>query len=86
MNKNNEIITKKLDNVSRCIAELARRGLSILDISVSDRKPRITIQGYNDTPGGLKGGWCVRITEAGKRWETYATEVNGCQVQWRVSA
>lgn len=86
MNKNNKIIAKKLDSVRYCLAELARRGLSIIDIQIGDRKPLITIQGFNDKPGGLKGGTLMRITESGRHWETFATELEGCQVQWKVAA
>tara|TARA_R110000772_G_scaffold134846_4_gene243543 strand:- start:174 stop:440 length:267 start_codon:yes stop_codon:yes gene_type:complete len=85
-NKNNNIIAKKLQDVNYCLAELAQRGLSIVGIEIRDRKPVITIDSYHKEPGGLKGGFLTRISEHGRHWETYATEVQGCQVEWRISA
>lgn len=85
-NKNNKIIAKKMTDVNYCVADLAQRGLSITGIEIKDRKPVVTIDSYSKAPGGLKGAVVVRITESGRHWETYATEVEGCQVQWKVAA
>ena len=84
---NNQIISQRMRDVSHCLAELAKRGLAITDIKISDsKKPCITILGYSKTPGGLQGGMLMRIKHHQQRFETYATEVNGCQVQWKVVA
>ena len=84
---NNQIISKRMTDVSHCLAELGRRNLAITEIKISDaKKPCITIMGYNKTPGGLKGGMLMRIKQHEKRFETYATEISGCQVQWKVMA
>ena len=85
-NENNKIIAKKMTDVNYCVAGLAQRGLSIASIVIKDRKPVITIDSFHKTPGGLKGGFLMRITEGGRHWETYATELEGCQVQWKVAA
>ncbi len=84
---NHQIISKRMIDVNHCLAELARRKLTITDIKISDtKKPRITIVGFSSTPGGLKGGTLTRIRIHQKRFETYATELNGCQVEWKVAA
>ncbi|WP_297813653.1 hypothetical protein [uncultured Methylophaga sp.] len=86
-NVGNDIISKKVEDVRHCLAELARRNLTITDINIGEaRKPTITIIGYNNSPGGLKGGTKTRIRAGLRNLETYATEVSGCQVQWKVVA
>jgi len=82
----NEIINKKMDDVRYCLAELARRGCTIASIEIKDAKPRITIVSFHKAPGGLRGGTLTRIKQGDRRLETYATELNGCQVQWKVPA
>lgn len=86
INENNKIMAHKISDLNYCVAELARRGLSITAIEIKDRKPVITIDSSTKTPGGLKGGLLMQITEGGRHWETYATELEGCQVQWKVAA
>lgn len=83
---NNEIISKKMEDVRHCLAELARRGCTISSIEIKDAKPRITILSFHKAPGGLRGGTLTRIKQGDRRLETYATELNGCQVQWKVPA
>jgi hypothetical protein len=85
-NENNKIISKKMDDAHFCLAILASKGLSITSIKIADAKPVLTIDSGEHEPAGLKGGAAIRITESGRTWETYATIVEGCQVQWRVAA
>ena len=86
MNKNNEIIAKKMTDVNYCVAELAQRGLSITSIEIKDQKPVIKINSYGKSPAGLKGGVVVRISHRGRHFETYAVELEGCQVQWKTAS
>ncbi|PTB82871.1 hypothetical protein C9933_00295 [Methylophaga nitratireducenticrescens] len=83
---NNEIISKKMNDVIHCLAELARRGCTITTVEIKDGKPRITIASFHKTPGGLRGGTLTRIKQGDRRLETYATELNGCQVMWKIPA
>ena len=86
LNKNNEIIANKMNDAQFCLADLASRGLTIIAIEIKDTKPVITIDSGEQEPAGLKGGVAIRITEAGRTWETYATQLEGCQVEWKVAA
>lgn len=86
MMKNNEIISKKMEDVRHCLAELASRGCTIDSIEIKHAKPRITILSFHKNPGGLQGGILIRITEKNRRYETFATDVSGCQVMWKIPA
>lgn len=86
MSKANQIISQKFEDVRHCMAELAKRNLTITGIEIKDGRPRITIIGLNKSPGGLVGGTMTRIKMGHRRMETYATNLHNCQVQWKVPA
>jgi hypothetical protein len=55
-------------------------------VEIKDGKPRITIASFHKSPGGLQGGTLMRIKQGDRRLETYATELKGCQVMWKIPA
>jgi hypothetical protein len=85
--KNNEIMNTKLDHAQFCVAFLEAKGVTVTGIEIKDAKPVITIQSHTaqaipDQVAGLKRSF----TEHARNWQTYATELEGCQVEWTIPA
>ncbi|MEE9357349.1 hypothetical protein [Candidatus Vondammii sp. HM_W22] len=76
----------QMEDAHHCLADLAKRGLSIRQVEVGLMPiPRIILDASYLELGGLKGGIkCIKRN--GIRTDVYATQHQRCQIEWEVPA